>query len=165
MIGLAAALYALAVPGTMTVVVPWLMLREAEGLSAARAWYHHLGWLPVVSGAAIVACCVYAFVVRGHGTPAPTAPPTALVAVGPYRWTRNPMYLGILAMLAGEALAFRSPAMLAYALSAWAVMELFVRWYEEPSLARRFGPAYDAYRRRVPRWFGSRRIRSKSLSQ
>jgi protein-S-isoprenylcysteine O-methyltransferase Ste14 len=94
------------------------------------------------------------FVVVGGGTPAPVAPPTTLVAAGPYRWTRNPMYVGVTATLLGEALACWSLPLLIHALCTWTTMCLFVLLYEEPALARRFGESYRAYRRTVPRWLG-----------
>jgi protein-S-isoprenylcysteine O-methyltransferase Ste14 len=74
------------------------------------------------------------------------------VAGGPYRYSRNPMYLGVLAAILGWLLAFQTAALLIYGLAVAAAFNLFVIGYEEPHLRRLFGAEYDAYRRRVPRW-------------
>ena len=75
-----------------------------------------------------------------------------MVAAGPYRWVRNPIYLAALLVVLGEAWLFTSPRLLAYAAAMAACFHLFVTGYEERTLARRFGPAYLEYRRAVPRW-------------
>lgn len=154
MIALGAVLFTLVVPGTLTIAVPLLIVANRSALPIAAPWFHHLGWMPVALGGILVLRCVYDFVVVGRGTPAPVAPPTALVAAGPYRWTRNPMYVGVVGMLLGEALALWSVPLLIHALCTWTAMFLFVLLYEEPALTRRFGDSYLAYRRSVPRWIG-----------
>lgn len=154
MIALGAALFTLVVPGTLTIAVPLLIIANRSDLPVAAPWFHHLGWMPVALGGILVLRCVRDFVVVGHGTPAPVAPPTALVAAGPYRWTRNPMYVGVVGVLLGEALAMWSVPLLIHALCTWTVMHLFVLLYEEPALTRRFGDSYLTYRRLVPRWIG-----------
>ena len=78
--------------------------------------------------------------------------PRRLVVRGPYRYARNPMYLGAGAALAGVALYFGSRAVLAYAVLFLVVAHVFVVAYEEPGLRRRFGPDYEAYCGRVRRW-------------
>jgi protein-S-isoprenylcysteine O-methyltransferase Ste14 len=92
------------------------------------------------------------FVFRGKGTAAPFDPPRLLVVSGPYRWVRNPMYLGAMTSLLGAAVYYVSPALFAYlaAFGVWA--HLFVVLYEEPRLRRTFGPAYKAYVAEVRRW-------------
>jgi protein-S-isoprenylcysteine O-methyltransferase Ste14 len=92
------------------------------------------------------------FVVVGRGTPAPVAPPEALVVSGLYRWVRNPMYVGVLCWLAALALFFASGAIALYAAVVFAGFNAFVMGYEEPALRRRFGAAYERYCRSVPRW-------------
>lgn len=111
-----------------------------------------VGWLLVATGLAIGASCVVLFLTRGRGTPAPFDPPQVFVASGPYRYVRNPMYVGAVLALTGGGLAFRSPAILALAALFWLLAHLMVVLVEEPGLAARFGDSFAAYRRRVRRW-------------
>jgi protein-S-isoprenylcysteine O-methyltransferase Ste14 len=94
--------------------------------------------------------------VRGRGTPAIFDAPRAFVAVGPYRYVRNPMYLSAIATFCGAGLYMRSLAVLAFTVAWLIVIHLFVLFIEEPGLQRRFGGTYDEYRSRVPRWLPSR---------
>jgi len=103
-------------------------------------------------GLGIMAVCVATFVLRGRGTPAPFDPPRAFVASGPYRWVRNPMYIGMFVFLVGYALCAVSFAALLVAFAMLAITHLVAVLYEEPSLARRFGEPYREYRRTTPRW-------------
>jgi protein-S-isoprenylcysteine O-methyltransferase Ste14 len=100
----------------------------------------------------LLGTCIWEFARRGRGTLAPVDPPRTLVVQGLYRYVRNPMYLSVTMIVLGEALLTGSRALLAY----WAVWflaaNLFVIGYEEPTLRRRFGPAYDRYRATVGRW-------------
>jgi protein-S-isoprenylcysteine O-methyltransferase Ste14 len=89
---------------------------------------------------------------RADGTPVPVAAPPRLVVSGYYRYVRNPIYVGFLGILLGEALLFGSRGLLGYALISWAVGAAAVRWYEEPRLAREFGAEYREYRRAVRAW-------------
>jgi protein-S-isoprenylcysteine O-methyltransferase Ste14 len=111
-----------------------------------------LGAVAMTAGAALALCSIGLFVFRGHGTPAPFDAPRQFVAVGPYQFVRNPMYVGGLTVLAGLALYVRSPAMLAFALIWFGGAHLFVLFYEEPVLRAKFGQTYEDYLRRVPRW-------------
>ena len=86
----------------------------------------------------------------------PVAPPEQLVVGGLYRYVRNPMYLAVTATIAGQALILGRPALLLYAAAFVAAVASFVRFYEEPTLAQRFGAQYDAYRRAVPAWWPRR---------
>jgi protein-S-isoprenylcysteine O-methyltransferase Ste14 len=76
-----------------------------------------------------------------------------LVVGGLYRHVRNPMYVAALAIVVGQSLTLGQPVLLAYAVALWLVAASFVRWYEEPTLSRRFGARYEAYRRAVPAWW------------
>ncbi|MGA7523037.1 MAG: methyltransferase [Acidobacteriaceae bacterium] len=106
-------------------------------------------------GALIALWCVAAFISLGKGTPAPFDPPRRLVIRGPYRFMRNPMYLGAALALAGAALVYHSLALLAYAVIFFVVFHLFVVFYEEPHLRRTFGPDYSVYCARIHRWWPS----------
>ena len=92
------------------------------------------------------------FVLEGHGTPVPFAPPQRLVVGGVFRFVRNPGYLAALAVIVGEALLFGSTRVLIYALGAALAFHAFVVGYEEPTLRSKFGAEYAAYARGVPRW-------------
>lgn len=120
------------------------------------AWSPLLGWAVMALGGATALWCVLLFIVAGGGTPAPFDPPRAFVAAGPYRWVRNPMYLGAFGLLLGFALWGQSPAMLGVVPVAGGLAHLFVVLVEEPGLERRFGVDYVAYCRRVHRWWPRR---------
>ena len=92
------------------------------------------------------------FVTEGSGTPAPVAPTQHLVVGGLYRYVRNPMYLAVLAIIFGQAIALWNPALFGYAAVVALAFFMFVRGYEEPTLQRAFRDEYDAYRRAVPGW-------------
>ncbi len=107
-------------------------------------------------GAAIALWCILTFAILGHGTPAPFDPPRRLVVRGPYRYVRNPMYLGAALALAGAALCYQSLPLLGYAVLFMVVTHGFVVIYEEPTLRQTFGNDYQAYCGRVGRWFPKR---------
>ena len=106
----------------------------------------------VTIGTAIALWCVFTFVFIGKGTPAPFDSPKKLVIRGPYRFVRNPMYIGAGMTLAGAALFYVSASLLIYTAIFLAVAHLFVVAYEERVLRRSFGSVYVAYCRRVRRW-------------
>lgn len=140
-------------PVTFLGWVPWWLHRRFEGPfgwdGGPLQW---LGFWLIVNGLGLAGWCVQIFNVQGRGTPLPLDPPTRFVATGPYRFVRNPMAIGMFLLLAGQAALYRSRAVLLCLLAVSVLMHLFVVLVEEPQLSRRFGPAYDAYRRQVPRW-------------
>ncbi len=103
-------------------------------------------------GAVLALWCLIAFVVEGKGTPAPFDPPRRLVILGPYRFVRNPMYVGAGFGLAGAALFYGSFQLLAYTGLFFLASHLFVVFYEEPRLRREFDREYTAYCKAVGRW-------------
>ena len=111
-----------------------------------------LGIVLGCAGAIVALSCVAAFAWIGKGTPAPFDPPRRLVVRGPYRFVRNPMYIGAVLVLAGAALFFMSTPLLVYAGLLLLAAHLFVVFYEEPTLRRSFGEDYEAYCHRVRRW-------------
>jgi len=115
-------------------------------------WVAPIGVALMAIGLGVMAVCVATFVARGRGTPAPFDPPRDFVASGPYRWVRNPMYIGMFVFLVGYALCAVSFAALIVAFAMLAVAHLVAVLYEEPSLARRFAEPYREYRRTTPRW-------------
>lgn len=108
------------------------------------------------AGGALALWCIISFAVLGKGTPAPFDPPRRLVVRGPYRYVRNPMYIGAAFALGGAALFYRSLPLLGYVGVFLLVTHLFVVGYEEPTLQRLFGADYQAYRARVRRWLPGR---------
>ena len=152
-------LFLVVAPGVVAGLVPWLL----TGWDAAEDVPVPLVVAGVVVAAAGVAALLHAFVrfvVEGLGTPAPVAPTQRLVVGGLYRYVRNPMYLAVAAAIVGQAMILGRPGLLLYAAVFGAVVWAFVHFYEEPTLARRYGAEYDAYRRAVPGWRPRLRPRS-----
>ena len=116
------------------------------------AWLRVPGIILLLAGAMLAASTVGLFVVSGQGTPAPFDPPKRLVPRGPYRFVRNPMYVGGIAALLGFGLDARSPAITLMALAVFLLVHTFVLVFEEPDLRKRFGQEYETYCQRVPRW-------------
>ena len=112
-----------------------------------------LGALLLAAGVDVLVRSFVRFVVEGIGTPAPVAPTEHLVVGGLYRHVRNPMYLALGAIVAGQALILGRPALLLYAAAVLAVTATFVRIYEEPTLRSQFGAEYEAYCAAVPGWW------------
>ncbi|MGH2661567.1 MAG: methyltransferase family protein [Actinomycetota bacterium] len=137
--------------GIAIVLLPWIVGRWLPEPSFGGPW-RWAGLGLIVPGVAMVADSFVRFVRQGRGTPAPIAPPDRLVVSGLYRRVRNPMYVGVLATIIGEAVVWGRVAVLGHAAVLWLIFHLFVTLYEEPHLRRQFGPAYEAYRREVPRW-------------
>jgi protein-S-isoprenylcysteine O-methyltransferase Ste14 len=106
-------------------------------------------WLFGVVG---VLWCFWDFTYRGRGTPLPTDPPRELVVSGLYRYVRNPIYVSVILILLGHFIWFGYWSLLLYAGLAFVGTHLFVTFYEEPSLRKRFGRAYEDYLSKVPRW-------------
>lgn len=149
-------IWTILVPGSITIGIPYLLLssglrRYSFEIGAPR----FLGIGLIALGAVFYLWCAWDFAIAGKGTPAPLDPPKLLVRRGLYRLTRNPIYLGVLLLLIGETILFESLTLLAYALVLWIVFHLFVISYEEPTLKRQFGGAYDEYCSAVPRWVPS----------
>ena len=119
---------------------------------ALPVWLRPVGLALAAAGAVIAATCIATFAIRGRGTPAPFDPPREFVASGPYRYVRNPMYVGAAAVILGGGLAVSSPAIALLAVGFVAVMHLFVVVHEEPALTREFGASYQQYRSSVHRW-------------
>jgi protein-S-isoprenylcysteine O-methyltransferase Ste14 len=141
-------------PGTVIGLLPWL-LTGWRWRAAPQPWvvFRVLGALLLLAGVSFVVSSFVRFVVEGLGTPAPVAPPTRLVVGGVYRYVRNPMYVAVTAANVGQALLLFQPVLLVLAAVALVAMMAFVRCYEEPDLARRFGDDYARYRAAVPGWW------------
>lgn len=141
--------FTLVVPGTVAVYVPLVIARNR--LAVSRPLFA-IALAVLALGGAIYAWCLWDFAAFGRGTPAPIDAPKKLVVRGLYRYTRNPMYVGVLTVILGWAVLFRAAALVIYALIVGTCFHLFVVLYEEPHLQKEFGTEFDAYRARVGRW-------------
>lgn len=142
--------FTILVPGSVLVLIPsWMLGGFPKPAPGPLTW---LGILIIVLGAAIYFRCAWEFAVRGLGTPAPIAPTKFLVTTALHSYVRNPMYIGVFGVILGQAATFRSLRLLAYAAFFCVPVQLFVIFYEEPTLRRQFGESYEEYRRSVPRW-------------
>ena len=155
------ALFFALAPGIVAGVVPWWLTGWQAGASYPVP-VRVAGIVMVAIGAAVLVDAFVRFVREGLGTPAPAAPTELLVVGGLYRYVRNPMYLAVLATITGQALVLGRPVLLAYAVTVAAAFVGFVYGYEEPTLARRYGAAYEEYRRTVPAWYPRRPRRHRS---
>ena len=145
------AIFLVVAPGTLAGLVPWsigqwrvhppfFVFADIAGIMLIA-----LGLVPLLKS-------FVRFALEGLGTPAPIAPPQQLVVGGFYRHVRNPMYVGVVAVVLGQALLFSDRRLLIYAAIVWLGFHLFVLIYEEPTLGAKFGASYDDFRANVPRW-------------
>ncbi|CDX15707.1 conserved membrane hypothetical protein [Mesorhizobium sp. ORS 3324] len=146
------ALFLVAAPGVVAGLMPWLLTDHYRMPLSAVAGFVPLGSILVIVAAGILLHAFAGFALEGLGTPAPVAPTERLVVGGIYRHVRNPMYIAVLSIILGQALIFSSSAVFVYGLIAAAAMISFVKVYEEPTLASRYGEEYEVYRRAVPGW-------------
>lgn len=145
-------LFTAVAPGTVAVLVPWL-------IAGSRPQVSGLAFAISVAlfglGVAIYAWCVWDFASFGRGTPAPIDAPRHLVIRGLYRFVRNPMYLGVLTLILAWALLLQARVLLVYAALVGTLFHLFIVFYEEPHLEREFGDEYREYKATVSRWVPS----------
>lgn len=141
-----------------------LILVPARLLTASRiGWPERIGASQVAgmflagTGAALALWCMLTLVFVGRGTPAPFDPPRQLVVCGPYRYSRNPMYIGTGVAVFGAALFYQSLALFSYGVAFALLAYLFVLGYEEPTLRRTFRHRYPDYCQEVRRWIGRAR--------
>ena len=145
--------FLLLAPGTVAGLVPWWITRwrmqpPLLGFSGFRV----IGAVMIAAGIAVVLDSFARFALQGLGTPAPILPTSHLVVSGLYQYVRNPMYVGVLAIILGQGLLFGDGRLFAYGVLLWLAVHIFVVGYEEPTLRRSFGPDYEVFRRNVPRW-------------
>lgn len=137
-------------PGLVVGLLPYLLLRGR--LSWAPVGLRIPGLALVVVGCSILFYCIYHFQTIGRGTLSPLDPTRHLVTKGLYRYTRNPMYMGILLVLIGESACFQSTTLFIYTVFVFLAFHVFIIVHEEPRLQRAFGDEYSVYRKRVRRW-------------
>lgn len=141
-------------PGVVAGLVPYLIVRDGfwDGLANGLLFHHYIGVVIFLVGFCLLLHCVRRFVLEGLGTISPADPTKRLVVSGLYRYSRNPMYVGVMAMLLGEVVFSQSAGLLVYAMLVFVMFYLFIVYREEPRLARDFGNEYEAYRKNVRRW-------------
>jgi protein-S-isoprenylcysteine O-methyltransferase Ste14 len=139
------------VPGTVAGYVPWRLRQDASAATGAEEW---AAITVIAIGIAIyLHTAFWGFALIGGGTPAPIAPTKILVVKGLHRFVRNPMYIGVALVIGGQAWLFHSLDIAIYVVCMLLVVNMFVLFYEEPTLHKQFGEEYDRYRASVPRWF------------
>ena len=153
--------FTLLLPGTVTVLIPyWLISSSGTSIPSNYQAIRYLGIPLIWIGAAGLLWSIWEFFSQGRGTLAPVDPPKHLVIRGLYRFVRNPMYVSVVTILLGEAILFRSPAVVIEAGVFLVLAHIFVALYEEPVLRRQFGATYEMYSQTVGRWLP--RFRSKA---
>ena len=145
------AVFFVLAPGSTAGLVPWLLTgwRHADHTGVVDL----AGAVLALAGLVVAVAAFIQFVREGRGTPAPVAPTEELVVGGLYRYVRNPMYLAVAAMIAGQAMVFRSLSVLIWLGVFLVAVVSFVTAYEEPTLRRTYGESFDRYRRAVPGWW------------
>jgi protein-S-isoprenylcysteine O-methyltransferase Ste14 len=146
-------LFTVVAPGLGGVWIPWRILTHSGATPKPVSWF---ALAVIIVGTALYFLCLWVFVVVGRGTPGPWDAPRRFVAVGPYRWVRNPIYIAALLVVLGEAWLFHSLPLLKYAVGMAACFHLFIVGYEESTLSGKFGDAYLEYKQVVPRWIPRR---------
>ena len=152
LLALRSLLWTVLLPGMIAGYIPWRYF----GLSQVQLDFtdplHLLGLVVAAIGVAVLAACIWDFARRGRGTLSPADPPRELVVQGLYRYVRNPMYVGVSLIILGEALLAHSTALVVYWVVFFTMVNIFVRFYEEPALRAQFGESYVRYTERVGRW-------------
>lgn len=138
---------------TVLVVLPLLVTTwDRQLVAVSLGLLRWLGLVPICLGATLGIWAALLLVTRGEGTPAPWDPPQRFVLAGPYQVIRNPMMIGVFAVLLGEAVLAESVAILIYLSLVIGVVCWYVVVIEEKGLELRFRDAYQVYKERVPRW-------------
>lgn len=145
--------FTLVQPGIVAVLIPFFIVRNnLKTIANPFAIPEFIGTTIFVSGFIITVLCIAGFAVKGKGTLSPLDPTKKLVTTGLYRFSRNPMYVGVLLMLLGESVFFTSWELFVYGVAVFFAFHFFVRFFEEPRLKKDFGKEYSDYSNRVPRW-------------
>jgi protein-S-isoprenylcysteine O-methyltransferase Ste14 len=148
------ALVFLAGQGGGVVLLPYAFTHWQPGTPPWPVAVRAIGVVLIAIGGIMVLTGFVRFATEGIGIPFPAEPTSRQLTIGgPYRYVRNPLYLAIVMAVTGQALLFSRPVLLAYAAVLLAAFVTFVHWYEEPTLAKRFGEQYEAYRKQVPGWW------------
>jgi protein-S-isoprenylcysteine O-methyltransferase Ste14 len=151
--------------GGGVVLLPYAFTHWQAGQPPWPVVVRGIGVALIAAGGIVVIWGFVRFATEGIGVPVPVEPTSRRLTVGgPYRYVRHPLYLAIVVTITGQALLFSRPVLLVYAAIFLAAFLAFVHWYEEPSLVRRFGAEYQAYRQQVPGWWPRLRLRAPAIS-
>jgi len=147
-------LFTILQPGLVAGLIPYLLIRGSIKFAfekSLRSW-QFLSILVFIIGVYLMLDCILRFAFKGRGTLSPADPTKKLVISGWYRYSRNPMYVGVMLILLGEAMFFNSTSLWIYAALVMTAFTIFVVFVEEPRLRRDFGEEYAEYCRNVRRW-------------
>jgi protein-S-isoprenylcysteine O-methyltransferase Ste14 len=145
-------IFIIAVPGSVAFIIPVYLILPLDKNTIQLGSFSWLALPFWIAGLLILFWCAADFVRRGQGTPLPADAPRHLVVDGLYRYVRNPMYVGVLLFVIGNAIWFGSPLLGGYTIFLWIVFHTFVLLYEEQHLRKIFGTEYQQYCLTVPRW-------------
>lgn len=145
--------FTLLFPGSVTVLIPYFLITSDPNLRfPSNAWLGLGGLILIIAGYSGLLTCIREFYTVGQGTLAAIDPPKKLVVKGLYRYVRNPMYVSVITVLLGESIFFWSVRILWEALIFGIIVNIYVRFFEEPKLQSEFGREYQKYTQSVRRW-------------
>ena len=139
-------------PGVVAGLVPYWIVKNQPILSREISLIRGVGVLVFVLGLMIMIACIVRFGVEGRGTLSPVDPTQRLVVGGLYKFSRNPMYVGVMMILIGESIIFQSKNLWIYSGVVLVIFHVFILVHEEPRLRKDFGEAYTQYCKKVRRW-------------
>lgn len=141
-------------PGLVAGLIPLWITGFSINNIFDQVWqlHHYTGAIVFFIGFVIMLLCIIRFAVKGRGTLSPVDPTKKLVLSGLYHFSRNPMYVGVVLILIGEAIFFQSVALWMYSLFVFITFHMFIILVEEPRLRKDFGEDYKKYCKKVRRW-------------
>lgn len=141
-------------PSVVVGLIPYLMLNNGikRYFDFPFTSLQYIGLMLFFLGFLVLLYCIVSFAIRGKGTLSPADPTKQLVVSGLYRFSRNPMYVGVIMMLIGESIFFHSYILFVYTVLVFTAFHLFVKFFEEPRLKKDFGEEYNKYSKKVSRW-------------
>ena len=142
-------IFSFILPVTVVVIIPWWIEKNS---TIHAGLYPIFGMTLIVVGLIIMTLTISSFIRVGKGTLAPWSPPKKLVIKGLYRYVRNPMIMGVLVVLLGEALTLSSKNIVIWAGEFFIINVIYFIIYEEPNLEKRFGEEYREYKKHVSMW-------------
>ncbi len=140
-------------PGLVAGLIPyWILGDKVKHIAQPLQFYNYIGAIVFVIGLVIMLSCIISFAVKGRGTLSPADPTKRLVITGLYKFSRNPMYVGVTMILIGEAIFFRSVNLWIYLIFVFIAFNIFILLHEEPRLRKDFREEYKRYCEKVKRW-------------
>ncbi len=141
-------------PGLVAGLIPFWILGNKVNKTFAQPlqFYQYSGAIVFAIGFVIMLSCIISFAIKGRGTLSPADPTKHLVITGLYNFSRNPMYVGVIMILIGEAMFFQSGNLWVYLLIVFTAFNIFIILNEEPRLRKDFKEEYSEYCKKVRRW-------------